>query len=278
MANGMPRDEASPRTLTLRIIKVIGPAMAMFRFIAFCLIVLALPGGLMSTGDPQLIDLGKLALILSPAVAGLALNAGLGHRGERVQWHAVAIAALVTLSVAGIALAVSLLAGASMFGGERFAPEHAAAALGGTALTSVLEELGWAGGGLALALKAFGRRAGVAILGVVWAAWHLIPAFLKVGLFPELESAPPLMLAAFVVCCVLYRELLTRFVEQSHSWLGAAAGHAAPNLMLTGFVAAGLVILERPEAWPLFPAPGGIVFPLVVLAAIVLLRRFVRSA
>jgi len=73
---------------------------------------------------------------------------------------------------------VSLLAGASVLGAEPFTPERAAAALGATALTSVLEEMG----------------------------------------------------------------------------------------------------LERPEAWLLFPAPGGIVFPLVAFAAIVLSRRFVRSA
>ena len=243
------------------------------RFVLFCLIVLALPGALMALGDPQLVNLGKLALILSPAVAGLALNVGLGNRGERVQWRGVGVAALITLTVAGLALAVSLFASVSVFGGERLAPASAASAVGATALTSVLEELGWAGGGLALALKGFGRRAGVVMLGLVWAAWHLIPAFLKVGLFPELEAAPPLMLVAFVVACLVYRELLTRFVERSRSWLAAAAGHAAPNVMFTGFIASGLVILERPEAWPLFPAPGGLVFPALALAAVLALRR-----
>jgi hypothetical protein len=123
------------------------------------------------------------------------------------------------------------------------------------------------------ALKAFGRRVGVPILGLVWAAWHLVPTFLKVGLFPELEAAPPLMLLAFVGACLIYRELLTRFVERSCSWLGAAAGHAAPNLMFTGFIAWGLVILERPEAWQWFPAPGGLVFPALALAAVLALRR-----
>ncbi|MEN9577123.1 MAG: hypothetical protein RJA70_132 [Pseudomonadota bacterium] len=243
------------------------------RFVLFCLIVLVLPGGLMALGDPQLAELGKLALILSPAVAGLALNVGLVNRAERVQWRSVGVAALITLTIGGLALAVSLFAGVSVFGGERLAPASAAAALGGTALTSVLEELGWAGGGLPLALKGFGRRAGVLILGLVWAAWHLVPTFMKVGLFPELEAAPPLMLVAFVVACLIYRELLTHLVERSRSWLAAAAGHVAPNLMFTGFVSSGLVILDRPEAWPLFPAPGGLVFPVLALAAVLALRR-----
>ena len=245
---------------------------ARIRFFLFCLIVLVLPGAIMASADPRLGDLGKLVLILSPAIAGTVLNLGLGRRGEPTQWRWIGFAALITLAVAGLALAASLAAGVSEFGGPRFAPEGAGAALAGTALTSILEELGWAGGGLALALKAFGRRWGVAILGAVWAAWHLVPTFLKIGLFPELETAPPLMLASFVVACLIYRELLTRLVERSGSWLGAAAAHAAPNILLTGFVTSGLVILKQPEGWPLFPAPGGAVFAALALAAVWLLR------
>lgn len=59
---------------------------ARVRFAAFGLIVLGLPGGVMALGDPRLADLGKLALILSPAITGLALGRGLGHRGARVRW------------------------------------------------------------------------------------------------------------------------------------------------------------------------------------------------
>lgn len=247
---------------------------ARFRFLVFCVIVLALPGGLMALGDAQLTDLGKLALILSPAVAGLALNMGLGKRSHPIKWRDVGLAAVITLTIAGLALLAALAGGASGFSGQPMAEESAVAAIAGTLLTSVLEELGWAGGGLALALKAFGRRIGVLILGLVWAAWHLIPTFLKIGLFPELEAAPPLMLVVFVIACVIYRELLTRFVERSGTWLGAAAGHAAPNVLLTAFLAlSGLVVLERPEAWPLFPAPGGMVFAALALAAVWLMSR-----
>jgi membrane protease YdiL (CAAX protease family) len=245
---------------------------ARIRFLTFCLIVLVLPGTIMAAPDPRLGDLGKLVLILSPAIAGTALNLGLGHRGERTRWRWIGLAALTTLAVAGLALAASLASGASAFGGPALAPESAVAALAATTTTSILEEVGWAGGGLALALKAFGRRWGVVILGVVWAAWHLIPTFLGIGLFPELEAAPSLMHVSFVAACVAYRELLTRFVERSHSWLGAAAGHAAPNVVLTACVASGLVILTEPESWPLFPAPGGVVFAAAALLAVWVVR------
>ena len=46
------------------------------KFAVFVVLVLILPGGLMATGEAQLIDLGKLAMILSPGLVGLALNCG----------------------------------------------------------------------------------------------------------------------------------------------------------------------------------------------------------
>jgi hypothetical protein len=107
----------------------------------------------------------------------------------------------------------------------------------------------------------------------VWAAWHLIPAALQVGLFPYLETAPPLMIAAFIASCVIYRELLTLLREKAGSWLGAAAGHAAPNILLAGLIAAGVGLSGSENDWPLFPAPGGLVFPSLVLIAVLVLRR-----
>jgi len=240
------------------------------RFAAFVLAVLALPGGLMALGDPRMVDLGKLALILSPGLAGLILNRGLGEGGARPRWGWVAAAAGVTLAVAGLALAAALVSGVGAWPGA-IPARTLAALMGAGALTSVLEELGWAAGGLALAVKAFGRRAGVPVLALVWAAWHLIPAMLKVGLFPDLEAAPPAMLAAFVAACLVYRELLTRLRERARTWWAAAAGHAAPNILLAAVVAAGGFDLSR--GWWFFPAPGGLVFLALALGAVLLLRR-----
>ncbi|OYW84115.1 MAG: hypothetical protein B7Z20_11460 [Sphingobium sp. 32-64-5] len=115
------------------------------------------------------------------------------------------------------------------------------------------------------------------ILGLVWAAWHLVPVALKVGLFPYLEAAPPLMIAAFIASCLIYRELLTLLKEKSGTWLGAAAGHAAPNVLLAGLIAAGVGLPDRAEDWPFFPAPGGLVFPLLALAALLVLHRTKRQ-
>ena len=130
---------------------------------------------------------------------------------------------------------------------------------------------------IALALRAFGRGWGVIILSLVWAAWHLIPVVLRVGLFPDLEAGPPGMIVAFVVACLVYRELLTALRERAHTWLAAAAGHAAPNLLLAGLMAAGLGGFHHAGGWVFFPAPGGIVFPILALCAVLALYWLSRS-
>ena len=245
---------------------------AQFRFALFVIIVLALPAGLMAATDPQLVDLGKLTMILGPAVAGLALSPSRWDRGSGVRWTWILGAAAVTLLVALGSLAVAVAVGAASVQLQGAALEAIIGPMGGSALTSVLEELGWAGGGLALAIAACGRRWGVLILGAVWAAWHLVPVVLHVGLFPYLEAATPLMIAAFIASCLIYRELLTLLRERSGTWLGAAAGHAAPNILLAGLIAAGIGLSDRPQDWPFFPAPGGLVFPLFALGAVLALR------
>lgn len=250
---------------------------AIIRFGVFVAVVLALPASLMASGDPRLADLGKLAMIASPGLAGLVLNRGLGDRGARTRWGWVGLAAVVTLAVAVGALAAAMAAGAVDFQHISASPSAILGAAGVSALTSVLEELGWAGGGLALALKAFGRRWGVIVLGLVWAAWHLVPVVLRVGLFPYLEAAPASMIVAFVASCLVYRELLTLLRERAHSWLAAAAGHAAPNILLAGLAAAGMGGIHRAVQWMVFPAPGGLVFPALALIAVLVLRRTRRA-
>lgn len=246
---------------------------ARLRFAVFVIIVLALPAGLMATADPQLIDLGKLVMILCPAVAGLALSTKRWNRGSGASWRWVLGAAAITVLIALGTLGVAVAVGAASFRIQETPLDAIIGSAGGSAVTSVLEELGWAGGGLTLAIAALGRRWGVLILGLVWAAWHLVPVALKVGLFPYLEVAPPLMIAAFIASCLIYRELLTLLRERSGAWLGAAAGHAAPNVLLAALIAAGVGLSDRTEDWPFFPAPGGLVFPLLTLGALFVLHR-----
>lgn len=251
--------------------------IAHLRFAIFASIVLGVPAVLMAAPDAGLVDLGKLTMILSPAIAGLALSPRRRERRSKVRWVWVACAGALTLAIALASLAVALLAGAAAFHVRANSFSAILVPMGASTLTSILEELGWANGGLALATTAFGRRWGVMILGLVWAAWHLVPVVMRAGMFPYLEAAPPAMIAAFVVACILYRELLTRLRERSGSWLGAAAGHAAPNALLAGLVAAGLALSDRQQDWALFPAPGGLFFAAFALLAMLVVRRIRRD-
>ena len=246
---------------------------AQSRFAVFVLIVLAGPAAVILLGGPALAGPGKLVLIFGPALAGWALNRGLGDRGHRADWRGVGLAGLVTLGLSATALVAAYLGGAVALS-TAMPPSAGVAAVGGTLLTSVLEELGWAGGGLGLATAAFGRRWGVAILGVVWACWHLIPAHLNIGMFAVLATAPLVLTLSFIVCCVVFRELLTQLRERAQTWWAAAAGHAVPNMFLAGMTALGLTGLDRPHPWWLLPAPGGLVFlGLATAAAVALSRR-----
>jgi hypothetical protein len=244
------------------------------RFALFAVLVLGVPAVLMQGPDAQTVDLGKLALILGPAIFGNALAFGPGIRSGPIVWRHVALAGVATLAICALSLAASILANQSNFSGPELDRPATIAALAGTCLTSVLEELGWALGGLTLAVRAWGERAEVFVPGCVWALWLLVPVALDVGLFPELERAPPLMLAAFVACCIAFRALLTGFVVRANSWLAAAVAHLVPNLFVTSFIAGGLVVLPAADDWVLFPAPGGVLFlALVLLAATGLYAR-----
>lgn len=251
---------------------------ARVRFAVFVALVLALPGGLMAVDDPQVRDLGKLAMILSPAVAGFLLSRGLPGAATPRRWRWVARAAAITLAVAGLALAVAFITGVAAFRQASLDVSGVAVAVGASALTSLLEEAGWAAGGLTLAVAAYGRQAGVTILGLVWAAWHLIPALLKVGLFPDLEAAPPAMLAAFVVACLVYRELLTVLRERAGTWWAAGVAHAAPNMLLAGVMAVGVGAFDLSAGWWWFPAPGGVVFLIAALGALIAVRQAARAS
>jgi hypothetical protein len=218
----------------------------------------------MATGRPQFVDLGRLAMILLPGTVGLLLR--VRSAGSAPRWGWIALAPLVTIAVAAGALTASGAGGLLGMHEPALNIGGVASAAGVSALTSILEEWGWAGAGLALSTTAFGRRWGVGALGLIWAAWHLVPVVLRIGMFPDLEAGPPARVVAFIAACLVYRELLTRLQQRAGSWLGAAAPHAAPNALLAGLMAAGLGGFQSPADWRLYPAPGGLVF--LALAAV----------
>ena len=249
-----------------------GLSVDKLKFIGFCAFVLGVPALLMSQSDPQRVELGKLIMITSPATLGLLLNWGTGDRGTKPVWRGVWVAGGVSLAILAVSVAIAMLSGHTRFGGPPMAPHVLGTALGTTLLTSVLEELGWAAGGLALAIKALGRRAGVLILGLVWACWHLVPTYFKVGLFPDLEAASAANIITFVITCVIYREMLTILRERAQTWLAAAVAHALPNLIFAVLIGLGIQGFGAKD-WPLTPVPGGSIFLVVVGLVVVFLSR-----
>ena len=177
----------------------------------------------------------------------------------------------ITLTIVLSATAAAMILGKAHLGGLSPTPQAVATAMAGSGLTSVLEELGWAAGGLSLARVALGQRLGVLVLGGIWALWHLVPVHFRIGLFPDLEAGPPARISAFIAACFVYRALLTRLRDQAGSWLGAAAGHAAPNVVMAGLISSGMAGWSR--SWWAFPAPGGLIFLALATAALVLVSR-----
>jgi hypothetical protein len=49
-------------------------------------------------------------------------------------------------------------------------------------------------------------------------------------------------------------------------------------MALGGLFAAGVTLSDRAADWPYFPAPGGLIFPLLALATVIWLQRATRSA
>lgn len=88
---------------------------ARLRFGLFVATVLALPAALMAIADPQLRDLGKLTMIVSPGIAGFALAPQYLRSASTVSWRWVFGAAAITLLVALGALVVAAAMGAASF-------------------------------------------------------------------------------------------------------------------------------------------------------------------
>jgi hypothetical protein len=79
------------------------------------------------------------------------------------------------------------------------------------------------------------------------------------------------MIATFIASCLVYRALLTQLQDRAGSWLGAAAGHAAPNIVMAGLIAGGLG--GWTGSWWAFPAPGGLIFLGLATAGLIWVSR-----
>ena len=224
-----------------------------------------------------------LVFLLAPATGGFVFSRGLVRPPARAWGRPALLATLLAASLVGIGLLTGLVGGA-VAPGDRFDLAGGAAGAATGVVTSTLEELGWAAGGLAIARAAFGRQLGVFVLGALWAPWHLVvarfaPADQVLAMFGATAPLEEGRILAFVVGCVAYRALLTRLQDRADAIWPAVAGHVAGNVLAGGLFGSGLLRLVPDGPWAFFPGPTGLPFLIGTLAAVVWLdRRAPRAA
>lgn len=221
-----------------------------------------------------------LVFILSPAIAGFVLSRGLkkqeSSRPVTQKLAGLALAVGVTLTTY-LASTIAAVASGALVRGTPAAGPGAGAAVASALVTSTLEELGWAAGGLAIFRAALPERLAIPTLGVVWACWHLVvaafaPPEIATGMFP-LGSPFSLLLPGFVLGCVALRLLLTELRDRAWTVWAAAAGHAVGNVILGALLGSGTLSFAPDVGWWAFPGPTGIVFFALTMSAWGLLRR-----
>lgn len=254
---------------------------AAWRFWALAVGVIGAPAlafAALAPADAEAAGPAMLVFLLSPALLANALAWGLPRRPARRIGPAVGAAVAVTSGIIAVSALAAVAGGALVVGGEVDAAAGAAGAVSG-AVTSTLEELGWAAGGIAVARASLGPRLGVVGLGVVWAAWHLVVAAMAPpevvrGLFGTADSLGAARIGLFVLGCVAYRVVLTALRDRADAVWPAVAAHATGNVILGGLIGSGWARLAPDGPWVAFPGPTGVPFLVAAAVAAVGLVRF----
>jgi len=253
------------------------PQLHALRFVLFTLLALGVPAlaiALLPPGTADQPSLGMVVLIVMPMVAGFAVTRGL-PRPERQgrAWLALGLAALLVLGIMAVTTPIGWLAGIVSWTGAPVAVGGAVAGLISALITSTLEELGWAAGGLRTARRGLGRTGGVIALGLVWGTWHLIPAALAPqdpitsGIFPLGSPFTPGVLVGFFAGVLAYRVLLTELQDLAGGRVWpAVVAHVAGNVWFGVLVGSGLLAFSAEGPWWAYPSIIGL--PFVVLSAL----------
>lgn len=252
------------------------------RFVVFAAIVLGVPSGLFVLLEPSSAEEAgpaMLALILLPSLAGALLARGLPREEVRRRSvvGGVGLAVGVTAAVVALSAVTGVATGAVRWLGTGTIGA-AAGTLAASVVTSTLEELGWAAGGLRVARASLGRHAGLVALSVVWALWHPVvaafaPAETVAMMFPRGDMFEPGPLIGFFVGLWAYRLLLTELRDQSASVWPAVAAHVTGNVLLGAPLGGGYASTPPEGPWWGFPSATGVFFAVAALVATWLVRR-----
>lgn len=205
-----------------------------------------------------LLPIMVLALLAGPSVAGLLMTglargrAGLREFLSRLlkwrvgaRWYGVALLT-APLLMTGVLLALSLLSPAFLPG--IFTSDDKASLLrfGITVglLAGFFEELGWTGFAVPRLRLRYGGLATGLIVGVLWAAWHLLPALWLSGTVSGTHGLTSYMLDPFLFL-VVFRVLMVWVYDHTGSLLVAMLMHFS----LTA--SARILGPAATEGWPL---------------------------
>lgn len=252
----------------------------MVRLLLFTAWVLGAPSlafQVLAPTDAESAGPAMLVFILSPALAGFVLSRGLPGQPSTTnaqKLRGVGLAFVVTLTTILLSTGAAVALGALVRGTPA---AGAGAAIASAFITSTLEELGWAAGGLAIVRAALPERVAIPTLGVVWACWHLViaafaPPEVAIGMFP-LGTPFALALAGFVLGCVALRLLLTELRDRAGTVWAAAVGHVVGNVLLGALLGSGVLAFSPDGPWWAFPGPTGLVFFTLTMMAWRLVRR-----
>jgi membrane protease YdiL (CAAX protease family) len=225
------------------------------------------PGGFPPTQATfeRLLPLAVAAMLAGPTVGGiLATWLRSGTPGVRELWTRIRrpgaaarwwVIALLTAPIlmSGVLFALSALAPEYLPGilatGDPGGLLRFGLVLGLAA--GVFEELGWTGVALPLLRRRFGVAASGLILGVVWAAWHLLPAWWFSTRTTVPGSTAAVLLDPFLFL-VGYRVLMVWVWEQTRSLPVAMGMHAsltASARILGPLQMAGTMLLAHDVVW-----------------------------
>jgi len=231
------------------------------------LLVLAGPGGFPGTPEStaRLLPLAVLAIVAGPSVAGILVT-GLvhGRAGLRtirsrlvlwrvgVRWYAIALLT-APLLMTTILLALSLISPAFLPGIITSATTASLVLLGIfiAVAAGFFEELGWTGFATPELRRQYGVFTTGLIVGLVWAAWHLLFGYWLSGTVSGHLSLASYLLDPFLFL-VPFRVLMVWVYDRTGSLLVAALMHASLTgcaRILTPQAFAGVPLMTFDLAW-----------------------------
>ncbi|WP_143543603.1 CPBP family intramembrane glutamic endopeptidase [Rhodococcus sp. BUPNP1] len=170
-------------------------------------------------------------MFVCPALAALAAGGGRDAAGQRMRTPPRALWLIVALVVPSVLVLVASIAVAGT--GPSGISVSLVAVTGAYFVAAVCEELGWTAVLMPALLRTRGVLSTGAVIGVIWALWHLIP-HVQAGY----GSA---MLLGQLAFTVVFRMLLVQMtVAGGGAPIIAVVGHASSNVAWTLLAASGI--------------------------------------